>query len=180
MAKTELLQVRIDAEVKKEASEILEALGSNLSASINMYLKQVIIHKGIPFDVRIPTEEELLQEKNQPVIEEVAPHFEEMPLVEDEPVVEEEVIEETTPVEEQPVLVAENEKETFVNKPTVKPTVVLKETKVDSYILTEEERNRIFDEALFEDESEENNKEPQEDSAASMREKYFKMFHSED
>ena len=47
-------QIRIDKETKKQAVELLEGLGINLSDAINMFLKQVILHGGIPFDVRYP------------------------------------------------------------------------------------------------------------------------------
>lgn len=48
------IQFRADEEDKKEASSILNALGTNLSAVLKMTLKQIIIKKGIPFDVSLP------------------------------------------------------------------------------------------------------------------------------
>lgn len=51
MANTSLLQVRTSTEDKEKASEILEGLGTNLSAVVNMMLKQIILTKGIPFQV---------------------------------------------------------------------------------------------------------------------------------
>ena len=59
------LQVRVDTNDKKLAAEILEGLGTNLSSVVNMLLKQIILTKGIPFDVRqtkTHTKEELLLE----------------------------------------------------------------------------------------------------------------------
>ena len=47
-------QVRIDETTKKQAVELLEGLGLNLSDAINMCLKQVVLHDGIPFDVKYP------------------------------------------------------------------------------------------------------------------------------
>ena len=47
-------QVRIDETTKKQAVELLEGLGLNLSDAINMFLKQVVLHDGIPFDVKYP------------------------------------------------------------------------------------------------------------------------------
>jgi len=47
-------QVRIDETTKKQAMELLEGLGLTLSDAINMFLKQVILHDGIPFDVKYP------------------------------------------------------------------------------------------------------------------------------
>lgn len=50
------IQIRTDEEDKKEASEILKALGTNLSAVLNMTIKQIILQKRIPFDVALPAE----------------------------------------------------------------------------------------------------------------------------
>ena len=47
-------QIRIDETTKKQAVELLEGLGINLSDAINMFLKQVILCGGIPFEVRYP------------------------------------------------------------------------------------------------------------------------------
>ena len=52
MANTSLLQVRTSAEDKERASEILEKLGTNLSAVVNMMIKQIILTEGIPFEVK--------------------------------------------------------------------------------------------------------------------------------
>lgn len=53
MANTSLLQVRTSAEDKEKASEILEKLGTNLSAVVNMMIKQIILTEGIPFEVKM-------------------------------------------------------------------------------------------------------------------------------
>lgn len=47
-------QIRIDETTKKQAVELLEGLGINLSDAINMFLKQIVLRGGIPFDVRYP------------------------------------------------------------------------------------------------------------------------------
>ena len=48
-----VLQVRVDDELKNQASEILDAIGVDLSTAVRMFLKKVIIERGIPFDTRI-------------------------------------------------------------------------------------------------------------------------------
>lgn len=53
MANTSLLQVRTSGEDKEKASEILEKLGTNLSAVVNMLIKQIIIKEVIPFEVKM-------------------------------------------------------------------------------------------------------------------------------
>ena len=47
------LNVRTDAALKGEATEILSGLGLNLSSAINLFLKQVVLTKGLPFEVRL-------------------------------------------------------------------------------------------------------------------------------
>ena len=64
MAKT-FLQVRTDERDKEQASVILEQLGTNLSSVVNMLLKQIIMTKSIPFEVRMSkdyTEKEKTEE----------------------------------------------------------------------------------------------------------------------
>lgn len=64
MAKT-FLQVRTEDNVKEQASLIVEELGTNLSSVVNMLLKQIILTKSIPFEVKLPqtyTEEEVIAE----------------------------------------------------------------------------------------------------------------------
>lgn len=55
MAKTANLYARIEPEVKDQAESILEALGIPVSNAINMFYKQIILQRGIPFDVKLPT-----------------------------------------------------------------------------------------------------------------------------
>lgn len=47
-------QIRIEESTKKQAVKLLEGLGLNLSDAVNMFLKQVILHGGIPFEVKYP------------------------------------------------------------------------------------------------------------------------------
>lgn len=47
------LQVRTNETDKEQAGAILEELGTNLSAVINMLLKQIIITKSVPFEIKL-------------------------------------------------------------------------------------------------------------------------------
>ena len=53
-AKSANLYARIEPDVKEQAESILSALGIPASNAINMFYKQIILHKGLPFEVRIP------------------------------------------------------------------------------------------------------------------------------
>lgn len=55
MAKSANLYARIEPEVKEQAESILEALGIPASNAITMFYKQIILQKGLPFDVKLPT-----------------------------------------------------------------------------------------------------------------------------
>lgn len=47
-------QIRIEESTKKQAVELLEGLGLSLSDAVNMFLRQVILQNGIPFEVKYP------------------------------------------------------------------------------------------------------------------------------
>lgn len=53
--KTSNLYVRIEPRVKKEAEAILSSLGISSSSAISMFYKQIVLHNGLPFDVRLPS-----------------------------------------------------------------------------------------------------------------------------
>ena len=52
--KTASLYVRLDPEVKAQAEKILSDLGVPASNAINMFYKQIILHRGIPFEISMP------------------------------------------------------------------------------------------------------------------------------
>ena len=54
MAKTSSIHVRVEPQVKKEAEEILNNLGMTSTEAINIYLKQIILNSGIPFEIKTP------------------------------------------------------------------------------------------------------------------------------
>lgn len=55
-ARSANVNVRVEPDVKKQAEEILNKLGVSASAFINMTYRQVILKRGIPFSVDLPTE----------------------------------------------------------------------------------------------------------------------------
>lgn len=54
-AKSANLYARIEPEVKEKAESILSALGIPASSAINMFYKQIILQRGLPFEVKIPS-----------------------------------------------------------------------------------------------------------------------------
>lgn len=53
-SKTANLYARIEPDVKEQAESILSTLGIPVSSAINMFYKQIILNRGLPFDVKIP------------------------------------------------------------------------------------------------------------------------------
>ncbi len=54
MSKTANLYVRIEPDLKEQAEQILSALGIPASNAINMFYKQIILQRGLPFDLKLP------------------------------------------------------------------------------------------------------------------------------
>ena len=54
MPKTATIQTRVDPKIKKSAQNILNRLNISMSEAISMYLSQITLHKGIPFEIKIP------------------------------------------------------------------------------------------------------------------------------
>ena len=54
MAKTATIQTRVDPEIKRNAQKILSILNISMSEAISLYLTQITLNKGIPFEIKIP------------------------------------------------------------------------------------------------------------------------------
>lgn len=46
--------IRIDSNTKQAATELLNELGLDLSSAVNIFLKQVVLQGGLPFQVKYP------------------------------------------------------------------------------------------------------------------------------
>ena len=45
---------RIDSELNDQATKLLEGLGLSMSQAVSMFLRQVVLHHGLPFKVEYP------------------------------------------------------------------------------------------------------------------------------
>lgn len=52
--KEAIVRARVDSDVKEKAEKILERVGLSPSEAVRLFLQQVTLHRGLPFDVRIP------------------------------------------------------------------------------------------------------------------------------
>ena len=59
MAKTAMIRARVEPELKREAEELLSELGMSATEAITLFYRQVTMHRGLPFDVRVPNAETL-------------------------------------------------------------------------------------------------------------------------
>ena len=51
---TSAINIQVDSETKREATNILNDLGLSMSTAINLFLRQVIKRDGLPFEVVNP------------------------------------------------------------------------------------------------------------------------------
>jgi DNA-damage-inducible protein J len=57
MAKDAYINTRVDKDLKAKAEKVLSRVGVSTSDAITMLLHQIVLRKGLPFEVRIPNRE---------------------------------------------------------------------------------------------------------------------------
>ncbi len=57
MTKTEMIRARVEPGLKQEAEEVFSALGMSTTEALTLFYKQVALHHGLPFEVKIPNAE---------------------------------------------------------------------------------------------------------------------------
>jgi addiction module RelB/DinJ family antitoxin len=62
MARTSNVFARVEPEIKEQAEKVLEQLGIPMSNAVGMFLRQVVIQRGIPFDVKLPANKPLVMD----------------------------------------------------------------------------------------------------------------------
>lgn len=56
-ARTQMVRARIDPRLKKSTERIFSEIGISTTEAIRLSLKQVELHRGLPFPVLVPNEE---------------------------------------------------------------------------------------------------------------------------
>jgi DNA-damage-inducible protein J len=59
MARTSNVFARVEPEVKEQAEKVLNQLGIPMSNAIGLFLRQVVLQRGIPFDMKLPSDQPL-------------------------------------------------------------------------------------------------------------------------
>lgn len=54
---TEVIHTRMTPHLKHAAEEVFEAIGLTTADAVRLFFKQVELHQGLPFEVRIPNAE---------------------------------------------------------------------------------------------------------------------------
>ena len=57
MAKSAMIRARVEPELKRQAEELFSELGLSATEAITLFYKQVTVHRGLPFSVRLPNAE---------------------------------------------------------------------------------------------------------------------------
>ena len=59
MANTSVVYARIDTDLKENAENILSQLGISPSSAIQMFYSQIVLQKGMPFELKLPSSKPL-------------------------------------------------------------------------------------------------------------------------
>lgn len=58
MARTANVFARVEPEVKEQAEQVIDRLGIPMSNAVEMFLRQIVLQRGIPFEMKLPAYEE--------------------------------------------------------------------------------------------------------------------------
>lgn len=57
MSTTTMVHVRVDNEVKEQATEALAAMGLSVSDAVRLFLKRVVAEQAMPIELKVPNAE---------------------------------------------------------------------------------------------------------------------------
>lgn len=60
MARTSNIFARVEPEIKEQAENVLNQLGIPMSNAVSMFLRQVVLQRGIPFEMKLPAKKPLV------------------------------------------------------------------------------------------------------------------------
>ncbi|MBI5003777.1 type II toxin-antitoxin system RelB/DinJ family antitoxin [Candidatus Kaiserbacteria bacterium] len=53
-AKTQIVQARVTPQLKRDAEHVLDKIGISTTDAFRMFLRQVVLQKGLPFEAKVP------------------------------------------------------------------------------------------------------------------------------
>lgn len=57
MAATSMIHVRVDDDIKAQATEALLVMGLSVSDAVRLFLKRVVIEQALPIELKVPNAE---------------------------------------------------------------------------------------------------------------------------
>lgn len=54
---TSMLHIRVDDEIKEQASEALAAMGLTVSDAVRLFLRRVVVEQAFPLELKVPNAE---------------------------------------------------------------------------------------------------------------------------
>lgn len=55
MAATTMMHIRVDEDIKMQATQTLDVLGLSVSEAVRLFLKRVVVEEGLPFALKVPS-----------------------------------------------------------------------------------------------------------------------------
>ena len=59
MPKTTSVYTRVEPELKEQVEKVLLKLGLPMASAINLFLRQIVLQNGLPFDLKLPVNKPL-------------------------------------------------------------------------------------------------------------------------
>jgi DNA-damage-inducible protein J len=56
MSKDTIIKAKTDAQLKAKVEKILDSIGLTPSEAVNIFYHQILLHNGLPFEVKIPNQ----------------------------------------------------------------------------------------------------------------------------
>ena len=58
-AQTSMLHIRVDDDIKEQATQTLAAMGMSMSDAVRLFLRRVVIDQAFPLELKVPNAETL-------------------------------------------------------------------------------------------------------------------------
>lgn len=55
MPATTMMHIRVDEDIKTQATQTLDVLGLSVSEAVRLFLKRVVVEEGLPFALKVPS-----------------------------------------------------------------------------------------------------------------------------
>jgi DNA-damage-inducible protein J len=56
-AKTSMIHIRVDDDIKEQATQALSAMGLSVSDAVRLFLRRVVIDQAFPLELKVPNSE---------------------------------------------------------------------------------------------------------------------------